>query len=84
MKFCEKKKKKKNAECADFPHGSIPVVVLGASPLKIGVLLPAKKSANFSGRAPKVKAVLRESGHVGECVLSGTVVPGQARSTHCQ
>ena len=48
------------------------MVVLGASPLKNGALFPAKNSADFSGRASKVKVVLRESGHVDRA-LSGTV-----------
>ena len=63
---------KSTVECANFPHKSLPVVVLGASPLKNGVFFPAKNSADFSGRASKVKVVLRESGHVDR-TLSGTV-----------
>ena len=55
-------------ECANFPHGRLPVVVIGASTLKIGAFFSAKHSA---GRGPEVKVVLRESGHV-DCVLSGT------------
>ena len=63
---------KSTAECTNFPHESLPVAALGASPLKIGAFFPAKNSADFSGRASKVKVVLRESGHV-DPALSGTV-----------
>ena len=64
--------KKSTAECANFPHESLPVVVLGASPLKIGVFFPAKNSADFSGRTSKVEVVLRKRGDV-DCMLDGTV-----------
>ena len=37
-------------ECANFPHESLPVVVLGASPLKNWCVFPAKNSVDFSGR----------------------------------
>ena len=48
------------------------MVVLGASPLEIGAFFPAKNSADFSDRVPKVKVVLRESNDV-DCMLSGAV-----------
>ena len=60
-------------------HESLPVVVLGASPLKIGAFFSVKNPANFSGRAPNVKVVLRESGHV-DCVLSETACPWSSPS----
>ena len=39
------------AEHANFPHENLPVVVLGASPLTIGALSPAKTSAKMLGGA---------------------------------
>ena len=57
-----------------FAHESLPMVMvmLGASPLKIGALSPTKNPVKIPSRAPKVKVELSESGHV-ECTLSEIV-----------
>ena len=47
--------KESTAECANNPHIYLPVVVLGASPLKIGAFFPAKNSAKLSGRAQEIE-----------------------------
>ena len=58
-------------ERANFPHESLPVVVLDTFPLKIGAFFQ-RHSSVCSGRVPKVKVVLQESDHV-DCMSSGAV-----------
>ena len=69
MKFSGFLQKNSTEERANFPHESLPVVVLGASPVEI---FSSEKSSEFSGRETNVKVPLRGSGHV-VCVLSETV-----------
>ena len=62
MKSSGLSSEKSTTECASCPHKSLSVVVLGTVPTENAC--PIEKLSKNLGKAPKVKVVWQEIGHV--------------------